>query len=166
MPKRILSIDAFRGLVMALMLAEVMRLPSLPKAFPESWLAAVLAFNQSHVAWAWGSLHDMIQPGFSFLVGAALPFSILARQAKGQSFRLMCAHAIWRSFLLIALGIAFAAIFGKVQPIVFGETTAKPLPHPPALLPVFAHLLLVLILGLYMPPYLADWYRQAAALLG
>ncbi len=68
--------------------------------------------------------------------------------------------------LLVALGIAFASIFGKVQPMVFGETTAKPLPHPPALVPVFAHLLLVLILGLYMPPYLADWYRQAAALLG
>jgi hydrogenase-4 component F len=28
------------------------------------------------------------------------------------------------------------------------------------------HLLLVLILGLYMPNYLAGWYRQAAALLG
>ena len=26
-------------------------------------------------------------------------------------------------FLLIALGVAFAAIFGKVQPMVFGETT-------------------------------------------
>jgi len=68
--------------------------------------------------------------------------------------------------LLVALGIAFASIFGKVQPIVFGETNARRLPHQPALLPVFAHLLLVLILGLYMPPYLADWYRQAAALLG
>jgi len=61
------------------------------------------------------------------------------------------------------LGIAFAAIFGKVQPIVFGETTASRLPHPPALVPVFTHLLLVLLLGLYMPPYLANWYRQAAA---
>jgi hypothetical protein len=49
---------------------------------------------------------------------------------------------------------------------VFGETTAKPLRHSPALIPVFAHLLLVLILGLYMPHYLAEWYRQAAALLG
>ncbi len=68
-------------------------------------------------------------------------------------------------FLLAALGIAFAAIFGKVQPMVFGTTSAKPLPHSPALLPVFIHLLLVLILGLYMPTYLANWYRQAAALL-
>jgi hydrogenase-4 component F len=68
--------------------------------------------------------------------------------------------------LLGALGIAFAAIFGKVQPMVFGDTTAKRLPHSPALLPVFAHLGIVLLLGLYMPPYLAAWYRQAARLIG
>ncbi len=68
--------------------------------------------------------------------------------------------------LLASLGIAFAAIFGKIQPIVFGETTAKTLPHPPALVPVFLHLLLVLILGLSMPEYLSNWYRQAAALMG
>src|SRR5205085_390120 len=51
--------------------------------------------------------------------------------------------------LLTALGVAFAAIFGRVQPMVFGETTAKRLPHPPALLPVFAHLAIVLLLGIY-----------------
>ena len=68
--------------------------------------------------------------------------------------------------LLLSLGIAFAAIFGKVQPMVFGETNARQLPHPPALVPVFAHLAIVLALGLYMPPYLADWYRQAARLIG
>ena len=68
--------------------------------------------------------------------------------------------------LLGALGVAFAAIFGKVQPMVFGDTTARRLPHPPALVPVFAHLAIVLLLGLYMPPYLADWYRQAARLIG
>ncbi|HWZ65105.1 MAG TPA: hydrogenase 4 subunit F [Steroidobacteraceae bacterium] len=68
--------------------------------------------------------------------------------------------------LLLALGVAFAAIFGRVQPMVFGETRAKRLPHPPALLPVFVHLSLVLLLGLYVPPYLADWYRAAARLIG
>jgi hydrogenase-4 component F len=68
--------------------------------------------------------------------------------------------------LLLALGVAFAAIFGKVQPMVFGETPLPRLPHPPALIPVFTHLALVLMLGIYTPPYLADWYRQAAALIG
>ena len=68
--------------------------------------------------------------------------------------------------LLLALAVAFAAIFARVQSMVFGETTAKRLPHPPALLPVFVHLAIVLMLGLYIPPYLADWYRQAAKLIG
>jgi hydrogenase-4 component F len=68
--------------------------------------------------------------------------------------------------LLLALGVAFAAIFSRVQPMVFGETTAKRLPHPPALLPVFTHLALVLMLGVFIPPYLADWYRAASALIG
>jgi hydrogenase-4 component F len=69
-------------------------------------------------------------------------------------------------FLLVALGVAFAAIFGKVQPMVFGETNLRRLPHPPALVPVFVHLAIVLMLGLYIPPYLIEWYRQAAALIG
>jgi hydrogenase-4 component F len=68
--------------------------------------------------------------------------------------------------LLAALGVAFAAIFGRVQPMVFGETTARRLPHAPALLPVFTHLALVLLLGLYVPAYLAHWYRAAAQLIG
>jgi len=69
-------------------------------------------------------------------------------------------------FLLLALGVAFASIFGKVQPMVFGETELPKLPYQPALTPVFLHLGLVLMLGLFIPPYLADWYRQAAHLLG
>jgi hydrogenase-4 component F len=68
-------------------------------------------------------------------------------------------------FLLIALGLAFAAVFSRVQPMVFGETRLKPLDHQPALLPVFVHLLLGLMLGLYIPPYLDGWYQQAAAML-
>jgi hydrogenase-4 component F len=68
--------------------------------------------------------------------------------------------------LLISLGVSFAAIFGKVQGMVFGEPTAARLPHRPALVPVFTHLALVLLLGLYVPPYLADWYRRAAQLIG
>jgi hydrogenase-4 component F len=69
-------------------------------------------------------------------------------------------------FLLGALGIAFAAVFSRVQPMVFGETTGKRLPHRPAMIPVFVHLALVLMLGLWIPPFLAEWYRQAARLIG
>ncbi|MGZ5133243.1 MAG: hydrogenase 4 subunit F [Caldimonas sp.] len=69
-------------------------------------------------------------------------------------------------FLLLALGVAFASVFGRVLPMVFGETSVKPLAHSPALLPVFVHLVLGLMLGLYVPPYLVGWYTQAARMLG
>jgi hydrogenase-4 component F len=73
----------------------------------------------------------------------------------------------WATPLLLgALGLAFAAVFSKVQPMVFGETTAKRLPLRPTMIPVFVHLGLVLMLGLWIPPFLADWYRQAARLIG
>ncbi|THF60295.1 hydrogenase 4 subunit F [Pseudothauera rhizosphaerae] len=68
-------------------------------------------------------------------------------------------------FLLVALGVAFASIFGRVQPMVFGETALRPLAHPPALVPVFVHLGLALMLGLYIPPWLNTWYEQAARMI-
>jgi hydrogenase-4 component F len=102
-----------------------------------------------------GSLAILGMPPFGVF---ASEFLILTTAMKQQP---------WATpILLLALGVAFAAIFSRVQPMVFGETTAKRLPHPPALLPVFTHLALVLMLGIFIPPYLADWYRAAARLIG
>ncbi|MDP2826201.1 MAG: hydrogenase 4 subunit F [Sulfuritalea sp.] len=76
-------------------------------------------------------------------------------------------HFPWATpILLLALGVAFASIFGKVQPMVFGETEARRLPHAPAITPVFLHLGIVLMLGLYIPPYLTRWFHEAARMLG
>jgi predicted acyltransferase len=102
---RVTSIDAFRGFVMFLMLAEAMRLPSLHNAFPASRFWSIIAYNTSHVPWQGCSLHDLIQPAFSFLVGAALPFSLANRRARGATFGNLLGHAVWRSIALILLGI-------------------------------------------------------------
>ncbi|MDP2751599.1 MAG: hydrogenase 4 subunit F [Rhodocyclaceae bacterium] len=93
------------------------------------------------------------------------PFGVFASEF------MILTHAIkyfpWATpFLLIALGVAFAAIFGKVQPMVFDEAHAKPLPHAPAITPVFLHLGIVLMIGLYMPPYLVRWFQEAAKMMG
>jgi hydrogenase-4 component F len=69
-------------------------------------------------------------------------------------------------FLLAALGLAFAAVFAKVQPMVFGHGVDRELSVRPAMIPVFVHVGLVLMLGLWIPPFLANWYRQAAQLIG
>jgi hydrogenase-4 component F len=68
--------------------------------------------------------------------------------------------------LLLALGVAFASMFSRVVPMVFGESSVRRLPHQPSLVPTFVHLSLALLLGLYIPPYLETWYREAARLIG
>ena len=70
-------------------------------------------------------------------------------------------------FLLLALGVAFAAdVLAKCSRWCSARRRRKRLPHRPAMMPVFVHLALVLMLGLWIPPFLADWYRQAARLIG
>jgi predicted acyltransferase len=103
--QRNVAVDAYRGFVMLLMMGETLQLSTVARSFPNSRIWQFLAFNQSHVSWTGMSLHDTIQPGFSFLVGAALPYSLKSRQRKGESFRHMLLHTIWRSFVLVALGI-------------------------------------------------------------
>src|SRR5512135_1648863 len=102
---RNVAVDAYRGLVMLLMMAEVLEFSKVSAAFPTSWFWSILAFHQTHSDWVGCSLHDTIQPGFSFLVGVALPYSIASRIAKGGTFWKLFAHALWRSLLLVALGV-------------------------------------------------------------
>ncbi len=90
---------------MFLMMAEVLNLRDVARNVPDSKFWELLHHHQSHVEWVGCSLHDLIQPSFSFLVGVALPFSMAGRLARGQSKARMTAHALWRSLVLIALGI-------------------------------------------------------------
>ncbi len=122
---RNIAIDAFRGFVMLLMMAEVLQIPRVAQAFPGNWFWKVLAYNQSHVAWAGCSLHDLIQPSFSFLVGVALPYSIASRLAKGAQFRGMFLRALWRSLLLVALGIFLRSIHSPQTNFTFEDTLTQ-----------------------------------------
>jgi heparan-alpha-glucosaminide N-acetyltransferase len=122
---RITAIDAFRGFVMFLMLAEAMRLWTLQTAFPGSRFWAIVAFNTTHVPWRGCSLHDLIQPAFSLLVGVALPFSIASRRRKGATFGRLLVHAIWRSAALIVLGIVLRSIDRQQTYWTFEDTLTQ-----------------------------------------
>jgi len=122
---RNMAVDAYRGMVMLLMMAEVLELARVAHAYPGNWFWAFLGFNQTHVEWSGCSLHDMIQPSFSFLVGVALPYSIASRLAKGGTFGKMWAHAIWRSFLLIALGIFLRSMYTPRTYFTFEDTLTQ-----------------------------------------
>ena len=123
--QRILSLDAFRGLVMVLMLNERTHLPEVARSFPHSAIWALIAYNTDHVEWQGCSVHDLIQPAFSFLVGAALPFSIAARKMKGETFGQMLGHAIRRAFILIFLGIFLRSLWSRQTYFTFEDTLTQ-----------------------------------------
>ncbi len=102
---RLVSVDAYRGLVILLMLAEILHFTAVSIALPDSAVWEFLAFHQSHVNWAGCSLHDLVQPSFAFLVGLVVPYSIASRQFRGDSLTKSTTHALLRSAMLIGIGI-------------------------------------------------------------
>lgn len=122
---RMFCIDALRGTVMSLMLGEALHFSSMGEKFPQSSFWAFISFHTEHVPWQGGSLHDMIQPGFSFLVGAALPYSLASRRARGQSTAQILLHALWRSVLLICLGIFLRSMRHPHTNFTFEDTLTQ-----------------------------------------
>ena len=124
-PKRNVAVDAYRGLVMLLMMGEVLNFAAVHNAYPGSLFWRVLAYNQTHVEWAGLGLHDMIQPSFTFLVGVALPYSIHSRIRRGQSFGKLLAHTLWRSLVLIVLGIFLRSTDSTQTYFTFEDTLTQ-----------------------------------------
>lgn len=119
------SVDVYRGFVMFLMMGEVMEFSRVSAANPDSGFWKFMSFHQSHVPWVGCSLHDMIQPSFSFLVGVVLPMSIAARVGKGFSFNQNLFHTLKRSLILILLGVFLRSMDAKITYWTFEDTLTQ-----------------------------------------
>ena len=106
-------------------MAEVLRFGQVAEALPESTFWAFLDFQQSHVSWEGCSLHDLIQPSFSFLVGVALPYSIASRAGRKQSRKMMWFHTFRRSLILIFLGIFLRSMHKEQTNFTFEDTLTQ-----------------------------------------
>ncbi len=122
---RIASVDVYRGFVMLLMMAEVLSLSRVSQALPNNAFWQFLSFNQSHVPWSWLSLHDLIQPSFTFLVGVVLPFSMNSRRNNGATLKSLLIHTIKRSLILIFLGIFLRSMSSSQTNFTFEDTLTQ-----------------------------------------
>jgi hydrogenase-4 component F len=68
--------------------------------------------------------------------------------------------------LVLGLLLAFGALLLRLVGIVFGPPEGPATPTRASYLPLFAHLLLVLVAGVWLPGPLVAWFRHVAALLG
>ena len=64
------------------------------------------------------------------------------------------------------IAIALGALFLRLNTIAFGEPRGPSGPAEASYMPMFAHLDLVLIAGIYMPPSLVAGFQNVARLLG
>src|SRR5437879_2010867 len=83
LPARLVSLDAYRGFVMLMMASEQLEIPKVLNAVSQSPVVSFVADQLEHREWTGGTIWDMIQPSFSFMVGVALAYSFASRKAKG-----------------------------------------------------------------------------------
>ncbi len=112
----------------------------------------------SHPALGWGLLAGVVAiaglPPFGvFMSEFLLITSTFARQP-------------WLGLLLVlGIAVAFGALVLRVQRLCFGAPTGGAPIHG-TLLPLYAHLAVVLVAGVWLPAPLVAWFQAVAALLG
>ena len=81
-----------------------------------------------------------------------------------------CAHSCFGLFVAIfaaaAILIGLAGLFLRLNSIAFGEPRGPTAEAKASFVPMFAHLALVCVAGVYMPPHLVAWFQNVAKLLG
>lgn len=118
---RLVSLDAFRGFIMLAMASAGFRLAEIARDehLRDCPVMRALAYQAEHVAWRGCAFWDLIQPAFMFMVGAAMAYSYAGRQARGQSYGSMFAHALYRAVVLVLLGVFLTSNWSSQTDWVF-----------------------------------------------
>ena len=97
-PARLLSLDAFRGMVIVLMF--LVNLSGNQYAFPE-WFGHAGWNSGQHGQW----LADFVFPWFLFIVGVAIPFSMTSGRGAARTTTEKITAAFKRALILYFLGV-------------------------------------------------------------
>jgi heparan-alpha-glucosaminide N-acetyltransferase len=122
---RLVSLDAYRGAIMLMMASSGLGLAQVARLHYDSGLWRFIGHQVEHAQWAGFTLWDIIQPAFMFMVGVALPWSIASRRARGQSFGVMLAHALWRALVLVLLAVFLTSAWSRQTAWSFNNVLAQ-----------------------------------------
>jgi len=117
--ERLLSLDVFRGMVMVSLLAEgtevYSSLETLVKGHNRAGFLMPVIQQFFHHPWNGLRLWDLVQPGFMFIVGVAMVFSINKRWARGDTWAKTFGHIARRCLILFLLGTGLHCVYnGKI----------------------------------------------------
>jgi hydrogenase-4 component F len=68
--------------------------------------------------------------------------------------------------LVLGLLVAFGALLLRLGTLAFGEPLGSTAPAQASYVPMFAHLALVFVAGVYLPEPIVVWFQHVARMLG
>ena len=124
-------------------------------------IAALSGMTASHPMLGWGLVLAALA------IAGAPPFGIFASEFLMVTSVFPHAPALAVPFAL-GLLVAFAALLLRLQPIAFGAVTPSIDPSAPATTvgPLYVHVGLALLAGLWLPATLTAWFGAVARMLG
>jgi predicted acyltransferase len=108
--QRLLSLDFMRGLIMVLLMLESTELYKRLSEASEGGFFHVIMNQFSHYPWHGLHFWDLIQPGFMFIAGTALAYSIHKQQQAGVPWRQSFVKVLKRSGWLLFWGVLIYAV--------------------------------------------------------
>jgi len=122
-------------------------------------IAAIRGLTESHPWLGWGLVLGVLA------IAGLPPFGIFMSEFLVVSST-FAREPLLAIPLVAGLLIAFGALLLRLNGLAFGEPQGSSAPAEASLVPLYAHLALVLVAGLYLPPPLVAWFQHVATLLG
>ncbi|CDN54692.1 Hydrogenase-4 component F [Neorhizobium galegae bv. officinalis bv. officinalis str. HAMBI 1141] len=121
-------------------------------------LSAIRGLTETHPVLGWGLVISVaaiagLPPMGVFMSEFLLVSSTFAR------------HPLLAVPLVFGLLVAFGALLLRLTGVAFGQPRGSRKPADASYLPMYSHLVLVLIAGIYLPPPLVAWFQHIANLL-
>jgi len=122
-------------------------------------IADIRGLTESHPALGWGLVAGVVAiaglpPLGIFMSEFLVVSSTFARQP------------LLALLLVFGILVAFGALMLRLTGIAFGEPRGSTMPAQASHVPMFAHLALVLVAGVYLPAPIVIWFQHVAHLLG
>jgi hydrogenase-4 component F len=122
-------------------------------------IADIRGLTESHPALGWGLVAGVVAiaglpPLGIFMSEFLVVSSTFARQP------------LLALLLVFGILVAFGALMLRLTGIAFGEPRGSTQPAQASYVPMFAHLALVLVAGVYLPAPIVIWFQHVAHLLG
>jgi len=122
-------------------------------------LVDIRGLTQSHPALGWGLALGVLA------IAGMPPFGVFMSEFLVVTST-FAREPVLALLLVFGLLVAFGALLLRLTGLLFGEPLGEHKPAEASFVPLYAHMALVLVAGLYLPGPIVAWFQTVADLLG